>query len=152
MKIVKNEVKDLAKKPDSAFGGRVSDWFDSFPGESFFPKELFQTDWNPKIDVVDKGGLIAVTADLPGVDEKDIHVTLEDRVLTIEGKRENEHEEKKDGYHRIERGFGSFSRAVRLPEGIDADKINAGYSKGVLKIEIAKSPEKAPKKLEVKVS
>jgi HSP20 family protein len=152
MKTLKNEGKDLTKKPESVFGGGVSDWFDSFFGESFFPKDLYQSNWNPKVDVVDKDGVISVHADIPGVDEKDIDITLEDHVLTIEGKRENENEVKKDGYHKFERSFGSFSRSIRLPEGIDADKIKAGYSKGVLNIEIPKSPEKAPKKLEVKVS
>ncbi|OHD55856.1 MAG: hypothetical protein A2Y33_14225 [Spirochaetes bacterium GWF1_51_8] len=150
--MVKKEDRVPEKKPESLFGGRISNLIESIFSDSFFPKELFRSDWDPKIDVVDKGNVISVKADLPGIDEKDLNVSLEDHVLTIEGKREEEHEEKKDGYRRLERSFGSFSRSIALPAGIAADKVEAVYKKGVLNIEIPKNPDKAPKKLEVKVS
>jgi HSP20 family protein len=106
------------------------------------------------LDVHENDKSITVDADLPGVDEKDLSVTLANGVLTIKGEKKHEREEKKENYYLCERSFGSFERSVRLPETIDENKIEARFEKGVLKVTAAKKPEavKAEKKIEIKKS
>jgi HSP20 family protein len=93
-----------------------------------------------------------VTADLPGFDEKNIEVKLQNGSLCIKGERKSEKEEKKEDFHLTEREFGSFERRFTLPEGVDADKIEASLKKGVLTVSLPKKPEaqKPAKKIEVK--
>ncbi len=86
------------------------------------------------LDVRDEGNRIVIEADLPGIDEKDVQVTLNDGVLTIKGERKSEHEEKKDAYHIAERSFGRFERSLRLPQTIDENAIEATFEKGVLHV------------------
>lgn len=93
------------------------------------------------LDVRDDGKSIVVEAELPGVDEKDVKVTYANGVLSVSGEKKIDREEKKDNYYLSERSFGSFSRSVRLPDGIDEAKIEARFDKGVLKVTAAKKPE-----------
>ena len=93
------------------------------------------------LDVRDEGSAIVVEAELPGVDEKDVKITFANGVLSVSGEKKLEREEKKDNYYLSERSFGSFSRAVRLPDGIDDAKIEARFDKGVLKVTALKKPE-----------
>lgn len=106
----------------------------------------------PNLDVRENADAVTVEADLPGLDEKDVHVTLQDGVLTIKGERKSEREEKNESYHVSERSFGSFVRSVRLPDSIDENRIEARFDKGVLKVIAAKKPEAVAteKKIEVK--
>jgi HSP20 family protein len=106
----------------------------------------------PDIDVRDDGKQIAVDVDLPGVDEKDINVTLANGVLTIKGEKKNEREEKADNYYLCERSYGSFQRSLRLPDTIDEGKLEARFDKGVLKISAPVKPEaqKTEKRIEIK--
>ena len=108
----------------------------------------------PQFDVRENTNSIVVEAELPGVDEKDVTVTLANGVLTIRGEKKQEKEEKADNYHVSERSFGSFERAIRLPDTIDDAKIEAKFDKGVLKVTAAKKPEavKAERKIEIKKS
>jgi len=83
--------------------------------------------------------LTELTAELPGVDEKDVQVTLEDNILTIKGEKRTEREEKKGGYHLAERSYGAFQRAFEVPASVAADKVDATFAKGVLKVTLPKS-------------
>lgn len=106
----------------------------------------------PAVDIVEKDNAYEVTAELPGLDEKNIEVKLSDGGLTIKGEKKEEKEEKRKGFHLQERHFGSFERSFRIPEGVDPDKIDASFKKGVLTVTLPKKPEaqKPAKKIEVK--
>jgi HSP20 family protein len=108
----------------------------------------------PELDVRENTNSITVEAELPGVDEKDISVTLANGMLTIKGEKKQEKEEKGENYHVTERSFGSFERAIRLPDSVDEAKVEAKFDKGVLKITAAKKPEavKAERKIDIKKS
>jgi HSP20 family protein len=107
--------------------------------------------WIPAMDIVETDDHYVLRADLPGLSEGDVNVELEENVLTISGKRSSEHEERKDGYHRVERSYGSFSRSVTLPEGVDADGIQANFDKGVLEVKVAKPEQIKPRKVAIAV-
>jgi len=108
----------------------------------------------PAIDIAEKDNAYEVTAELPGMDEKNIEVRFANGNLIIKGEKEEEKEEKKKDYHLRERHFGSFERQFAVPEGVDTDKIEASFKKGVLSVTLPKKPEaiKAQKKIEVKAS
>jgi HSP20 family protein len=132
-----------------------TDWDRIFDG--FFerwPLRLFGNDgaWMPSVDVSETEKEFVVKAELPGIDAKDINVSLTDGVLTIRGERKHENEEKKENYHLVERGFGSFSRAFQLPREVDPEKVDAEYKNGVLKVRIPKAECRAPNRIEVKAA
>jgi HSP20 family protein len=106
----------------------------------------------PELDVHENAKSIVIEAELPGVDEKDVSVTLANGLLTIKGEKKHEHEEKEESHYLCERSFGAFERCLRLPETIDENKLEARFDKGVLKITAAKKPEaiKAERKIEIK--
>ena len=110
--------------------------------------------WIPAMDLVENEDDFVLRADLPGTDEKDVKLELQDNVLTIAGDRKAEHEERKEGYYRIERSYGSFQRAFELPASVDRNKVAADFSKGVLTITLPKTADaqKPVKKIEVKSS
>ena len=99
----------------------------------------------------EKDGAYLVKADLPGLKKDDIHIELRNSVLTLRGERRDEHEEKKDSYHRVERTFGSFERSFRVPEGVTEKDIHAKYTDGVLELSIPAPAAKEPKAIEIKV-
>ncbi len=103
----------------------------------------------PATDLVEDGDHYVLTADLPGVAQDDVKVELNDNVLTIAGERRSEHGDSKDGYRRIERSSGGFTRSLTLPEGIDAESISASYDNGVLRVEIPKPTQRAPHRVEI---
>ncbi|MCG8693444.1 MAG: Hsp20/alpha crystallin family protein [Minwuiales bacterium] len=106
----------------------------------------------PSIDVSETDSAIQVTAELPGVDEKDVEVNLTDGVLTIKGEKKSEKEDKGKDYHLVERAYGAFQRDIPLPYDIDTEKVDAKYAKGVLTVTLPKPPESKAKvkKIEVK--
>ena len=108
--------------------------------------------WIPAMDLVEDEDHYVLRADLPGVSESDVNVELEDNVLTISGERHSEHEDKKEGYYRIERASGSFSRSLTLPEGVDPDSVHANFDKGVLEVSIPKPEERKPRRVAIGVS
>jgi HSP20 family protein len=95
----------------------------------------------PDIDVSETDGELEITAELPGIDEKDVDVSLDNGRLTIKGEKKAEKEEKQKDYHLMERSYGAFSRSIVLPFEVDADKVTADFSKGVLKITLPKPAE-----------
>ncbi len=143
--------------PFESFRRQVDRLFDEFPSRrslgDFQPFDRLMTAWpaTPPVDFVEKDGEYEITAELPGLDEKSVDVKLANGVLTISGEKKEEKEEKKEGYYFSERRYGSFSRAFRVPDGVDADKIAATFEKGVLRISLPKTPEakKEEKKIEI---
>jgi HSP20 family protein len=125
-------------------------------GRSLFEPMRWEMTWPtmPAVDVVETEKAYEVTADLPGMDEKNIEVKVADGVLTIKGEKQQEKEEKKKDYYLQERSFGSYQRSFELPEGVDSDKIEASFKKGVLVVTLPKKPEvqKSAKKIEVKAA
>jgi HSP20 family protein len=106
--------------------------------------------WAPSVDVEETDKEIVVKADLPGVEPKDIDISIVDGSLVLKGEKKQEKEEKKKNYHRVERFYGQFYREIPLPAGADADKVAASSTKGVISVTIPKKPEAQPKKITVK--
>jgi HSP20 family protein len=107
--------------------------------------------WIPAMDLVETEDHFVLRADLPGLSEEDVNVELEDNVLTVSGERKVEREDKKEGYYRVERSYGEFQRSLTLPEGVDADKIEAAFDKGVLEVRIPKPEERKPRRVAISV-
>ena len=108
--------------------------------------------WIPPMDLVETEDHFVLRADLPGLSEEDVSIELEDSVLTVAGERKAEHEDKKEGFYRMERSFGQFRRSLTLPEGVDADGITASFDKGVLEVRIQKPEERKPRRIEIGTS
>jgi HSP20 family protein len=104
----------------------------------------------PAVDIYEDNDAIRVRAELPGVRPEDVHIDVENNVLTISGERKLEREENREGYHRIESSYGSFARSFALPESVDPDKVDAEIEQGILEVRIAKKPEVAPKRIQVR--
>ena len=115
------------------------------------PARFEESELSPRIDVAETDSAIEVTAELPGIDEKDVEVVLRDDLLTIKGEKKSEREEKKKDYHVVERSFGSFSRAVRIPFDADPETVKANFAKGVLRVSIAKPPQVKEKTVKIPV-
>jgi HSP20 family protein len=107
--------------------------------------------WVPAMDLVETDDHFVLRADLPGLSEADINLSLEGDVLTLSGERKAEHEERGEGYYRVERSTGAFSRSLTLPEGVDGDAITARFDKGVLEVRIPKPEQRKPRKLQIAV-
>jgi HSP20 family protein len=127
--------------------------FPSLFGREFFPftREFEHVGWVPKVEMLQKNGQFTVRMDLPGLKKDDVKVELTDDVLTISGERKEEEEEKREGYYRSERSYGSFYRQVPLPEGAKTDTAMAEFTDGVLQITM-QAPEREPRarRLEIK--
>ena len=106
----------------------------------------------PNMDVTETDKEIEITAELPGLEEKDVQVNVADNVLTIRGEKQAEKEEKDKSYRLVERSYGSFFRSLELPEGVNADAIKAGINKGVLKVTVPKPAPAQVKKIDVKAA
>lgn len=103
----------------------------------------------PPVDVYEDEHSVVLKLEVPGVNESDLDIQLENNTLTVKGERKFEKEEKEENFHRIERRYGSFARTFRLPNIVDSDKVEAHYDKGVLRIAIAKKAEAKPKQIKV---
>ena len=117
---------------------------DFFKGVPTFPSERMEGSWgsfNPTVDIKESEKEITVTAELPGMDEKNIEVSLADDVLIIQGEKKEEKEGKDKGYYHVERSFGSFRRILPLPGGVNTQKAEASFKKGVLTITVPKTEE-----------
>src|SRR5579884_1963488 len=114
-------------------------------------ESLVASSFAPAVDVYEDEHNITLKIEVPGVDEKDIDIRVENNTLTVHGERKFEKEEKEENYRRVERQYGSFTRSFTLPNTVDADSISADYDKGVLKIRLAKKAEAKPKQIKVNV-
>jgi HSP20 family protein len=139
----------------------IKEFFDDFPFRGFFDDffddvnfstDLWKKDFSPKIDLVEKDKEYIIKADIPGMEQKDINVELNDGVLSINGEKKEEFKKDEKGVKRVERHYGSFSRSVRLPDNIDTENIAADYKNGVLTVSVQKTEAAEPKKISVKVS
>lgn len=107
--------------------------------------------WIPAMDLVEEEEHYVLRADLPGMGEGDVNIELDGDVLTISGERQEESRTEHEGYHRMERSKGSFSRSLTLPEGIDADAISASFDNGVLEVRIPKPEQRKPRRVAIDV-
>ena len=119
--------------------------------ESPTPQSNGTRRWVPAMDLVEQDAEFVLRADLPGISEEDVKIELQDDVLTVSGERKAEHEERKEGYYRVERSYGSFSRSLTLPEGVDADAVKASFENGVLEVRIPKPEQRKPRKVAIQV-
>ncbi len=155
-------------KPNVPARGRVVDPFTALRDEMDRMLGRFEQGWPrwpvalghgleaeamwPELDVHDDAKQLTVEVDLPGVEEKDVNVTLANGLLTIKGEKKSQREEKKNNYYVSERSYGSFERSIRMPDTIDENKLEARFDKGVLRIFAQKKPEAVPieKRIEIK--
>jgi HSP20 family protein len=122
-------------------------FFDDWGLERFFSEEK---EWIPAFDISENDKNYLVTAELPGIDIKDVDITLSEGILTVKGEKKQEKEDKSEGYHRIERSYGSFNRSFRIPGKVETDKIDASYKDGVLKVVLPKAEGTETKKIVIK--
>ena len=141
----------LARRHFSTLQDRVNRIF----RESFSPERpdeaLTTSNFAPAVDVYEDEHNITLKIEVPGIDEKDINVSIENNTLTVHGERRFEKDEKEENFHRVERMYGSFTRSFTLPNTVDLEQTNAHYEKGVLKIRLAKKAEAKPKLIKVNV-
>jgi len=123
--------------------------------ESYSPEApdeaLTSTSFAPPVDIYEDEHSITLKLEVPGIDEKDIDVRIENTTLTVHGERKIEKEEKEENFRRVERQYGSFTRSFTLPSSVDPAQVSAHYDKGVLKINLAKKAEAKPKQIKVNV-
>ena len=121
---------------------------------SFFdtPVTASERRWLPAMDLVETDDHFVLRADLPGLSEEDVEIEVEDRVLTVSGERKAEHEDRKEGYHRVERAYGSFTRSLTLPEGVEADAVEATFDRGVLEVRIPKPEQRQPRRVAIGIT
>ena len=141
----------LARRDSPTLQDRVNRIF----RESFSPEHpdeaLTTSNFAPPVDVYEDEHNITLKIEVPGIDEKDINVSIENNTLTVHGERRFEKDEKEENFHRVERMYGSFTRSFSLPNTVDPEQVSAHYEKGVLKIRLAKKAEAKPKLIKVNV-
>lgn len=131
---------------------RLNRFFTSPATRTVAERELAFADWSPAIDVQETDREYLIKADLPEVKKEDVKVTVENGVLSVEGERKQEKEEKNRRFHKIERSYGKFVRRFELPTEVDPAKVEAAFKDGVLNVHLPKSPNGSPKAISVKVS
>src|SRR5437762_14259493 len=114
-------------------------------------ESLTTSTFAPAVDVYEDEHQVTLKIEVPGIDEKDIDVRVENNTLTVQGERKIEKEEKEENYRRVERQYGSFTRTFTLPQTVDSEKVSANYDKGVLKITLPKRAEAKPKQIKVNI-
>lgn len=131
---------------------RLSSFFDGASSKRNRQESMSAADWAPSVDIIEDDRAYVIKAELPEVKKEDVHVRVENGVLTLRGERKLEKEEKNRKYHRLERSYGSFVRSFVLPDDIDAEKVGAVFKDGVLTVTVAKSERSKPRQIEVKVA
>lgn len=106
----------------------------------------------PAVDIYEDPEKVVLKLEVPGIEEKDLDVRVENHTLTVKGERKFEREEKEENFHRIERRYGSFYRAFTLPSTVDTENVGASYNAGVLKLELKKKPEAQPKQIKINIA
>ncbi|MBN1471291.1 MAG: Hsp20/alpha crystallin family protein [Syntrophaceae bacterium] len=133
---------------------RRDDFFDRFFRDPLFSERgLFsEQNWYPSVDVSEGKKEIMIKAEIPGVDRKDIDISLDGRFLTIKGQKKHEKEESDEHYHRVESAYGYYQRTIELPAQIDASGVDATYKDGILKLKLKKLKAAETKKIEIKTT
>jgi HSP20 family protein len=133
----------------------ITDRMNRLFADSFAPvtrdEALTTSTFVPPVDIYEDEHNITLKIEVPGIEQKDIDVRVENNTLTVRGERKFEREEKEENFHRVERRYGSFFRAFTLPNTVDAENVNAEYDNGVLKIALAKKAEAKPKQIKVNI-
>jgi len=133
----------------------LQDWLNRLFRDTYAPEgredALTTVGFAPPVDVYEDEHNVTLKIEIPGIDEKDIDVHIENNTLSVHGERKFEKEEKEENYRRVERQYGSFTRTFTLPNTVDANQVHANYDKGVLKISLAKKAEAKPKQIKVNV-
>jgi HSP20 family protein len=137
----------LLMKPEP-FTREVDRLFDAFFGQG--GESAAGRRWVPPMDLVEANDHFVLRADLPGLSEGDVSIEIQDNTLKISGERRAEHEQSEQGWYRIERAFGGFSRSLTLPDGIDPEAVSAEFDRGVLEVRIPKPEERKPRRVAIK--
>ncbi len=132
-----------------ALQNRMNTLFGNLNNETESP--LTTASFVPAVDVYEDDKKVVLKLEVPGIEEKDLDIRVENHTLTVKGERKFEKEEKEENFHRIERRYGSFYRAFTLPSTVDTENVDAKYEAGVLKLELKKKPEAQPKQIKVNV-
>jgi HSP20 family protein len=134
--------KDLRHEVDSMY--------DRFFEPDFLPSTLFgKGKWGPKLDISEGRKDIIVKAEIPGIEAKDLDISIDGRRLNIRGEKKQEQTEEEQTYYRVERSYGYFNRTIELPSAVDPDKVDASYKKGILKIKLRKTKSSETKRIKV---
>ncbi len=134
---------------------QMNQLFESFAGKASwapFEEELNTLEFGPPVDIIEDEQKLTFKVEVPGIEEKDIKVEVENNVLTVRGERKLEKEVKEENFRRMERHYGAFARSFSLPPSVDAEKIEANFNNGVLAIQMPKRAEAKPKQIKVNVS
>jgi HSP20 family protein len=131
--------------------GEMNRLFNTFFDTPTGANGVAQRRWVPAMDLVETEDTYVLRADLPGMSEEDVTIEVENSVLTLAGEREAEHEARSEGYYRVERAFGAFSRSLTLPEGVDPESVAASFDNGVLEVRIPKPEQTKPKRVSISV-
>ena len=123
--------------------------FEEFPASQREEKDVMTSNWAPAVDIYETANELVLTAEIPGIDEKDIEIKIEDNTLSLKGERKFEKETKEENFHRIERSYGSFYRAFTLPNSVDTEHIQAMHDNGVLRVVMPKKQELKPKTVKI---
>ena len=152
------ELTRRSRPQELAPWGRLRDEMDRWFGDFFRPLDLWPmpyeprlTEFVPRIDLDEGEKELTITAELPGLNEKDVQVYVENDALIIEGEKKEEHEREERGWRHVERSYGSFRREIPLPTAVEADKTDASFHNGVLTVKLPKGPEAERKRVPVKV-
>ena len=159
-KDIEKQSRQVAPRYSDPFGTLRSEMdrlFDTFMGglptfpSMFGPSGARGFALAPSLDVKETDQEIVVEAELPGLEEKDVSLTMQNGVLTIQGEKRLEHDEERENYHVMERRYGSFQRSLRIPDTVDEEKVEARFANGVLKITLPKRPETASEQRKIKI-
>jgi HSP20 family protein len=129
---------------------RLQDQMTRLFGTSGGEPQTYRGGFAPPVDIFEDRDSFHLKVELPGMKSKDVHVNVENGVLTVQGERKLEREDKRDGYHRVERSYGSFTRSFSLPKTVDGEHLEAEMNDGVLSIRIPKQPAPEPKRVPIK--
>jgi HSP20 family protein len=125
---------------------RVNSLFQDFAGDG---QSVTAASFSPAVDVYENNEKVVLKLDIPGVEEKDLDIRVENQTLTVRGERKFENEEKEENFHRIERRYGSFFRSFTLPTTVDTENVAADYKAGVLKLELKKKASAQPRQIKI---
>lgn len=128
---------------------RLNELFRGVPGFALEDDGLTTTAWSPRVDIYETADSVQISCDMPGVPKEQVKVTTEANRLTIAGERRLEHDDSREGYHRVERTYGAFERSFALPQNVDVAGISAQYRDGVLTLTLPKRPEAKPRQIEI---
>ncbi len=130
---------------------RMNRMFDEAVHMGHAGEALGQSTWSPPVDIYETEDDIVISAEVPGMDKEDVDIQVRDNTLILKGERKLEKPEKEEGYHRVERVYGAFSRTFMLPSTVDQDKISATYDRGVLHIKMPKAVKAKPQQIKIEI-